>query len=348
MLYINKKIFFLVIFKLMKFDEYLTDEITLRNRQIRNKTTLGVFLFVCISALIMKLIDGFLLDLGFRHGELHTNFWDAKNVTNWIPQDINNKYYKSSIETVAHHPNTIWFLTQFTWLTTIIIILFLTIRFLQIGDIVPKWMRWIMTQRTLALVTMYDFVVAIIFWTTLASKFQESFEPDLFAFEILITVLVHAFIPFLIITYSIIFLIQNDRASLLKESFVIKGMIFPICYCFFYIIGTIIWDDPYPVTSMHKQLINGDFSLWAEELWKLPVALLIVYSCLGFLTMMHNIMLLKLNKSYRVENDYEAKERKERKVEKIKNKVATEFAKEMRQLHKKNTGKFRKNNQKQK
>lgn len=57
--------------------------------------------------------------------------------------------------------------------------------------------------------------------------------------------------------------------------------------------------------------------------------------------MMHNVFLLRLNKNYRVENDYEARERKEKKVEKIRNKVATEFAKELRQIHKKNADKTR-------
>lgn len=325
----------------------ITYEMKLRRKNNLNKIVLGTFLVIAIGALLMRIIVGAILDAGYIDGKFHIGFWtnpqDAfgEEYKAWLGHHANGTFSQflddnDSIKAIiVRHPNTIWFATQFTWLTTIIIIMFVTFRFFRFDDTIPRWLRWIMSQRTLSLVAMYDTVVGVVFWASMFQGFEEQFSGSLFAEELTITILVHAVIPVFILTYSIIFLIKDKRASQLNEMFAIKGLIWPAIYLAYYIVITIVWFDPYPVTSMHDNLIhngslNPDWAAWAKQLYLAPVALLGIYIILGVMTLLHNVILHKFNKKYDPEHDYAIIKRKEHKLEKISRKLIRKEARDWR------------------
>ena len=326
-------------------------EIRFKKQNLINKWVLGTFLFVAIGSLLMRIIVGALLDVGYAEGKFHAGYFDNPHTAfkdmydKWAATAASPSWdhflleHKAIASQISRHPNFAWFLTQFTWLTTLVIIIFLLFRFFKYEDYVPRWLKWIMTQRTLSLVTMYDMVVGIVFWASMYDGFSEKFNSSLYAPELIITILVHAVIPVFMLTYSIIFLIKDKKASLLREMFAIRGLVFPVIYMVYYMTLTIIWTDPYPVTNMHAALtidpISGaslehpDWNAWASELWKLPCAVVGIYIILGVFTLIHNLVLIKWNKKYDPENDYGVINRKKAKLEKIARKIIRQKAKEM-------------------
>ena len=318
-------------------------EIKYTHQNLLNKVFLGIFLFVAVSALIMRIASGALLDFGYVGDKYHFGFWDgpehafkgeydewAKTVANptWA---LFLKAHDDVASIISRHPNFLWLLTQFTWLTTLVIIVYLVFRFFKYDDHVPRWLKWIMTQRTLSLVTMYDLVVGSVFWASMYNGFTGKFSDSIFGLEMTITVLVHAVIPVFMLIYSTIFLIKDKRASLLREMFAVKGLIFPVLYMVYYMILTIIWTDPYPVTNMHNSLMKDpltgelldkpNWGAWASEFWKLPFAILGIYIILGLFTLFHNIILINFNKRYDPEHDYGVIYRRKVKLERIKRKA---------------------------
>ena len=331
----------------------ITREMRFKKQNLINKWVLGVFLFIAIGSLLMRIIVGALLDVGYAEGKFHAGYFDNPQTafhgmfTDWAKTSgiVNPSWdqflleHKAIAGQISRHPNFAWFLTQFTWLTTLVIIIFLVFRFFKYEDYVPRWLKWIMTQRTLSLVTMYDMVVGIVFWASMYNGFEEKFNSSLYVPELIITILVHAVIPVFMLTYSVIFLIKDKKASLLREMFAIRGLAFPVIYMVYYMVLTIIWTDPYPVTNMHnsltvdpisgKSLEHPDWGAWASELWKLPFAVIGIYIILGVFTLIHNLVLVKWNKKYDPEHDYGVIMRKNAKLEKIRRKVIRQKAKEM-------------------
>ena len=275
---------------------------------------------------------------GFQIHTFHLSFWSHSVVTklsrdytiyeNGRPMAI----FKPLISMMNHHPSSIWMLTQFTWITTIIILLFLIFRFFNYEDKLPKWLNWIMTQRTLSLVSIYSLIVGIVFWSAMFKNFNASFNGELRTLELIITIIVHAFIPLLMVNYSFIYLIRNKKASILTESIIFKSMLYPILYMFWYILLTLVWFDPYEVTTMHDSLIKvqGGGTLsghsWWSEIWKLVVGLLILWIMIGVMILIHNLTLLKFNKTYDPKNDFEIIALRQRKTKKIQNAVNRKYA----------------------
>lgn len=329
----------------------ITREMRFKRQNLLNKWVLGFFLFVAITALIMRIVVGALLDVGYAEGKFHAGYFDNPQTsfhqmfTEWQHGDTSKTWdqflldHKAIASQISRHPNFAWFLTQFTWLTTIVIIVFLVFRFFKYEDYVPRWLKWIMTQRTLSLVTMYDMIVGVVFWASMYNGFNEKFNSSLYEAELTITILVHAVVPVFMLGYSVIFLVKDKKASILREMFAIRGLIFPGIYVVYYIVLTIIWTDPYPVTDMHnaltvdpisgKSLESPNWSAWAGELWKLPVAVIGIYIILGLFTLFHNLILIKWNKQYDPEHDYGVTSRKKVKLEKITRKIIRKKAKEM-------------------
>lgn len=304
----------------------LNKELTKMKTDKRNKIFLGLFLAFALITLACKLIDGILLDLGLRDGTLHPGFWTDPN---WIPAKTDSAYH-SSLSSELRHPNTFWFLTQFTWITTIMIILFISVRLFMYSGGTPKWLRWVMTQRTLSWVATFDIIVGVLFWSSMFKGFSSSFNQDLKAFEITYTIFVHAIIPILITVYAFIYLIKDKKASLLRTKFIWKGMIYISVYISLYLILTIVWNDPYPITNMHEGLVNGGWGKWASELWKLPVILFAIYTILGCMFITHNFVLVKFNKKYDHERDYEAGLIKKAEIEKYQKQVRNDIIKAMK------------------
>lgn len=337
----------------------ITYELRLRRKNIINKAVLGTFLAIAVGTLLLRIITGALLDAGLVGGKFHVGYWAdpqkafASEYATWahthgdLPiADGWHTFLKENdpIHTIIlRHPNTVWFLTQFTWLTTIIIIMYVTFRFFRFDDTVPRWLRWIMTQRTLSLVVMYDMVVGIVFWASMFKGFAGNFSDSLFGVELTITILVHSVIPLFILIYSIIFLIKDKKASALTELFAFKGLIYPAIYMMYYIVLTIVWNDPYPITNMHARLTTDlhsgvllpepNFGSWASQLYLVPLVLLAIYVILGVMTLLHNVILHKFNKKYDPEHDYAVIKRKEHKLERISRKLIHKEARNWRNLN---------------
>ena len=341
--------------------ELSTTELKLkRKKNLINKWFLGIFLAITVIVFILKVIDGALLDFGYGIDEalqnagvdikhpktFHAGFWSNTEVIR-IVNDVNS--YDSShkalpafapiISMYRHHPSSFWLLTQFTWITTIVIMLFLVFRFFKYEDSLPRWLKWIMTQRTLSLVTIYDMIVGIVFWVGMFKDFGNSFNPELKYLEMLITIVVHAFIPLFMIIYAEVYTLKDKKASILKEVFILKGMIYPLGYFLYYLMLTGVWTDPYNITQMHDSLItvpawglNGENTTlsghtWISELWKLGFVVIGMWILMGIMILIHNLTLLKFNKSYDSKHDYEVLARQEKKIEKIKASVIRKCAK---------------------
>ena len=286
-------------------DIFITSEIMNNKKRSRNKIFITSFLSLILITIILKSVDNIMLDLGYKDGQIHLGFW---NNPTWVSATD-----KPTMAMVARHPNFLWPMTQFTWITTAILTLLLIFRFFKYDqETLPRWIKWIMTQRTLSLLTMNDMIVGVVFWASMFNGFQDKFNPDLKSLELTITVLVHAIIPLITLSYSLIYLLRDKKASILKEGFVFKGMMYPFIYVAYYILISVIWIDPYPITNLHENL-TGD-------LWKLPLAILGIYVLLGFMILIHNL-LIKYNRNYNYKNDYEINNRRKKRIEKIQRKV---------------------------
>ena len=284
-----------------------------RNEKLakRNKLIIGIFLLISMVTVFLKVTDTILLDLGFHDGKLHLGYAHDTDFINKAYSGLGDISMKKQIE---RHPNFFWTFTQFTWITTFMIIIIMSLRYFKYDQKnMPTWLRWIMTQSTISLIAMYDLIVGAVFWSAMFKGFSDAFNADLWWLELFVTILVHSIIPIMTITYSIIYLIKDPRASILKEKFVLKGMIYPSIYIAYYILIAVIWQDPYPITNLHQ-----DF---AGDIWKLPFAFLGIYSMLGVMLIIHNWLLLKYNKPYNPKKDYEILMHRKIKIEKIKSKV---------------------------
>ncbi|WKX02624.1 hypothetical protein [Candidatus Mycoplasma mahonii] len=311
----------------MKKELLQTSESILRRRNKINKVTIGVFVFIVTITILAKLIYGIMLDLGLgvdhltnkaNPNLLHQSFWLDKEIIRIATLTKNGKLVNEVLYImVSHHPNFLWTFTQFTWITTIIILLFLVFRFFKYEERLPKWLSWIMTQRTLSLLAMYEIIVGVIFWSTMFSNKENFFIPKLYIFEFLITIFAHTVIPVIFVLYWIIHLLRDKDASLLKEGFVLKGMIFPVIYMFYYMLISQIWMDPYDLVYLHSNM--------GGNIWKLLLGLFLIWVLLGLMTLLHNIILLKFNKMYDPEYDYEVIKWRNHKIEKIKRGVRIKF-----------------------
>ena len=337
----------------------LKNSIKLRKKSLINKIVLSIFVFIAVSTLIMKIVDGILIDYGFGIDKLmhenwnnyrggsyqfihdwddpkninnfHKNFWENSDIVYLAKMTINpnsniafgskgNEWAIPALhDMVSRHPNTFWIFTQFTWITTIIIILFLILRLFKYETIIPSWLKWVMSQRTLSLIAMYATIVAIGYWAGMFYRFADSFNPELEILEYVITIIVHAVIPFSILVYSIIFLIKDSKASILKETFVLKGIMYPIYYALYYVLIATTWNDPYSVSNL-KYNFNG-------EIWKIILALFILWIMLGIMLLIHNYVLINFNKKYDPRNDYEVIRRRNYKIEKIQKRVTRQVEK---------------------
>ena len=288
---------------------FLETEMSNSKKRIRNKVFIAIFLTLILITIFLKAIDNILLDLGYKDGKIHLGFW---NDPKWVAAKD-----KPTIAMVARHPNFLWPMTQFTWITTAILTLLLIFRFFKYDqETLPRWIKWIMTQRTLSLLTMYDMIVGVVFWASMFNGFQDKFNPDLKSLELTITASVHAIIPLITLSYSVIYLLRDEKASILKEGFVFKGMMYPLIYIAYYILISVIWIDPYPITHLQDNMVG--------ELWKLPLAIIGIYILLGFMIIFHNLM-IKHNKNYNYANDYEIKNRRQKRIEKIQRRIVRKY-----------------------
>ena len=252
-----------------------------------NRIFLILFWILLVSTLILKIIDNTLLDLGFLDGSFHLNFWE------------NIKWYKKAFDPINPnksmqfmfncHPNLFWTFTQFTWLITISIFLFISLKILEFNEKnTPKWLKWLMKQKNISLITLYDMTVAVIFWSYMINDFIEEFNKDLFDLELIITILVHLLIPILFLIYSIIYLKNNANSSILKEDFLIQGMILSFAYMLYYVLIAMTWHDPYPITNLNKHFFR--------DIWFILSILFSTYLSLGFTIICHNWLLKQINK----------------------------------------------------
>lgn len=249
---------------------------------------------------------------------------------------------------ITRSPNFLWMFTQFTWLTTATIGIFFTFRLFKFEDSVPHWLKWVMRQKSLALMAMYDAVVGIIFWAALAPTLMTDLAGDLLIPNLISTILVHAVIPVGVLIYYFWFVITDKKASRLNETFALKGLILPGLYVIYYILMTIIWADPYGISTMHESLTtdpvthytyshlgqNLDWASWAKQLWLAPMAVLGIYIILGIITILHNFLLFEFNKHYHPDKDHDALKAREDQLIKITKKMVRKEAKAYEEAYK--------------
>jgi len=72
------------------------------------------------------------------------------------------------------------------------------------------------------------------------NSFKDSFTPGLEGLEFTITILVHGVINIMLLIYSLIYLTNDAKASVLKEMFVLKGILYPFIYTLYYILISVI------------------------------------------------------------------------------------------------------------
>ncbi len=305
-----------------------TQEVILKRKNKLNKIVIAIFIVIIILTILMKVVDGALQDFGFGIDDMRTSGGTGQTFTRsfWLDPAIvaeaktGTNHALTSM--VNHHPNFLWMLTQFTWITTFLILAFLIFRIFKFDSTLPRWLKWIMTQRTLSLIVMYDIIVGVVFWSSMFSSFESAFNPNLKALELTLTIFVHAFIPVFFFLYSAIFLIRDGEASALRHLFVFKGMIYPTVYMFYYLLVAVVWSDPYAITDLHNNFVGN--------IWKLPVALLAIWIMLGIMLLIHNWLLTKFNKLYDPQNDREVIKRRDDKILKIQNKARRKAHREER------------------
>ena len=299
-------------------DVLITRENEISRRRKFNKFIIGIFLFFLITTFALKIIDALLLDMGYFHGKFNFNYWHDQVFLDKVNHSNSERDIKAVETMLYHHPHFFWVLTQFTWITTIVIIVLMGFRFFKYDQgKLPKWLNWIMSQRTLSLVTMYDVIVGGVFWMGMFKNFESHFNPDLYGLEIYVTIMVHSVFPVFMVIYSFIYLTHDKRASVLRERTVFIGMLFPTLYIIYYIVISVIWYDPYGMTNLH-----GNFGAY---IGLTPLALLGMYIMMGFMIITHNLILFRFNKKYDPKKDYELKLRRKRREEKIYNKLKREY-----------------------
>lgn len=284
-----------------------------------NKMILIMFLILAIGTWFSKSVIGILYDFGYFNGEFDLGWWKPYIYDGLIPMD------EATIDALKKRPLFLWMFTQFTWLTATVMIVFLLFRFYAFDDRVPKWLRWIRSQRTLSIIMIYEIIVLVIFWSTLSVSQIKNITGFLRIWEIGITIMVHAVLPILFTIYGVIFLIKDKKASLLREGFVLKGMLWPMIYCVYYVIVALTWHDPYPLTDFSNDFINS--------LFKMLGAILSIYVLIGLMMIGHNFILLRYNKTYNPVHDYDALEQREYIIEKITKKAGRKFIRKNKNFH---------------
>ncbi|NQZ29179.1 MAG: hypothetical protein HRT98_02230 [Mycoplasmatales bacterium] len=288
----------------------------------KNKILLGSFLFVIFVTIAMKTAVTILWDTGYYKGKFHLWYWHTKEVndvlraSHWgelpFPSNISEQTREFAHRALAH-PYFFWSLTQFTWQTTLLLTFILCMRLFMYDDRVPKWLRWTHSQRTLSIVAMYDTIVCIVFWSAIAKDFGKTNDSSDGLMNVLIqtsTILVHAVIPACMLIYSIIYLILSNEASRLNKKFLLIGIIYPTLYIIFYLLVSVIWQDPYPVSDLAT---TGDF----KQTWIAFMGLIGILVGMAGMIYVHNWVLFKFNKRYRYEYDYEVATDTEKKLEKL-------------------------------
>ncbi|TCG10965.1 hypothetical protein [Mycoplasma todarodis] len=292
----------------------------------KNKILLGSFLFIILVTIVLKTIVTILWDTGYYEGKFHLWYWHDKDVnfilreSEWgekpFPPNQSAQAREFAHRALAH-PYFFWSLTQFTWQTTLLLTFVLCFRLFMYDDRAPKWLRWTHSQRTLSIVTMYDIIVCVVFWSAISKDFGKTNDSSDQLMDILIhtsTILVHAVIPACMVIYSFIYLILSTEASRLNRKFLFVGIIYPAAYIIFYLMISIIWRDPYPVSDLAT---TGNF----KQLWIALGGVIGIFVGLAGMIYVHNWILFKFNKRYRYEYDYEVASDVEEKLEKLEWKV---------------------------
>ncbi len=314
--------------KLSKIKE-ITKEFPIRttwSKSKKNKILLGSFLFIIFVTIALKTTVTILWDTGYYKGEFHLWYWHTDEVNNalkasrWgelpFPEGLSDKTSEFAHRALAH-PYFFWSLTQFTWQTTLLLTFILCLRLFMYDDRVPKWLRWTQSQRTLSIVTMYDTIVCVVFWSALAKDFGKTNDSTDHAMNALIeatTILVHAVIPACMVIYSVIYLILSTEASRLNRKFLFIGIIYPTLYVIFYLLVSVIWQDPYPVSDLAT---THNF----KQVWIAFLGLFGIFLGMAGMIYLHNSVLFKFNKRYRYEYDFEVATDTEKKLEKLEWKV---------------------------
>ncbi len=293
-----------------------------KKRKKINKIVLAMFLFLAIATWFSKAIIGILYDFGYFTGHLQFGWWKPY-ISGEKIADPNDR---TLIEMLNKRPMVLWMFTQFTWLTTTLMIIFLMFRFFAFDDNVPDWLKWIRSQRTLSSIMIYEVIIALLFWIAASvADLNYTTTGYLKKWELVATVMVHAILPFLFAIYGIIFLIYDQKASLLREGFVLKGMLWPTIYCIYYVIIALSWYDPYPLTDF-----NGEFVV---SLIKMLGALFVSYALIGLMTIGHNFILLRFNKTYNPTMDSDALTQREKIIQRIAQKAGKSFVRKNKAFH---------------
>jgi hypothetical protein len=72
--------------------------------------------------------------------------------------------------------------------------------------------------------------------------------------EMVVALTVHAAIPLMLLAYSLIYSLFDKNASILREIFLFRGMLYPTIYLLFYLLVAFIWADPYNVTDLQHNI----------------------------------------------------------------------------------------------
>lgn len=294
----------------VKFSEWIdkTEDVTLRLKKERiNKIFLLIFLGIVLVTIVMRIMIGISKDLGMVFGKI-TLDWVKKEIIDNDPLELLRNDW------ALRHPNFLWMFTQFTWLTTTLLSFYLFMRLYRYKKDIPIWLKWITTQRILSLITVYESLVCLLFWPTVFLSVDKINWSEPFAkLDFINTFLVHAFIPVILIIYSAIYTIYDRDASLLRKSFVAKGMLYPLLYSLYYITVAFSWNDAYSLTNFKKDPLGS--------LSKIPLALVVIYFLIGIFMVIHNLLLLKYNKKYNPLKDYDVAYSQQKLIEKVKNRA---------------------------
>lgn len=293
-----------------------------KRRKKINKIVLSMFLSLAILTWFSKAIIGILYDFGYFTGHFQFGWWKPYINGEKIP-DPNDH---ALIEALNKRPMMFWMFTQFTWLTTTVMIVFLMFRFFAFDDNVPGWLRWIRSQRTLSSIMIYEIIIAILFWLAISvANAGYTTKGFLKIWELVVTIIVHAVLPALFTIYGVIFLIYDQKASLLREGFVLKGLLWPVIYSIYYVVIALSWYDPYPLTNF-----NGQFAI---SLIKVIGAVFATYTLIGLMAIGHNFILLRYNKTYNPALDNDALVQREKNVQRIALKAGRMFIHKNKAFH---------------
>ncbi len=280
----------------------------------KGKYFLKFFLAIIILTIILRLATSAIMDMGYYKGHIHPWYWkDAEINKNWplYKAFLGDKTHtiKKLFETcqgedmnvelflrAPRHPYFFWTFTQFTWQTTFLLSIIVFFRIYKYDEKIPSWLKWTQKQTTLSIITMYDIIVAIGFWSALATSFKNAFSHDreLFQVEFAITVLVHGVIPLILFLYTSIYLFASTHAKHLAPKTFIIGLFYPTIYMAFYLMISVIWQDPYAVTNFYGK---GWY-----EIWKIPSGYVTVVIGMLIMIYSHNYLLKTFNIYYRRTN----------------------------------------------